>query len=99
MKKKHLLILSAASLGLLGLLALGAAHGSGWLSARPAVAGFVIAFLLPLVSGAAAQLLPTWLRPGAQSAWHHDLRTRLCRWGGVRGLLLLLSGLVLASVS
>jgi hypothetical protein len=91
--------LTTAAVGLLGLLMLGVVHGFGWLPARPAVAGFVIAFLLPLVSGAAAQLLPTWLRPGAQSAWHHDLRTRLCRWGGVRGLLLLLSGLVLASVS
>jgi hypothetical protein len=91
--------LTTATVGLLGLLFLGMAHGFGWLPARPAVAGFVIAFLLPLVSGAVAQLLPTWLRPGAQSAWHHALRTRLCRWGGVRGLLLLLLGLIVTSVS
>lgn len=87
--------LASAALGLLGLLILGIAHGFGWLPARPAVAGFVIAFLLPLVSGAAAQLLPTWLRPGAQSTWHQTLRARLCRWGGVRGLALLVVGLLI----
>ncbi|MDK9702882.1 MAG: hypothetical protein OEL20_07045 [Sulfuritalea sp.] len=86
--------LMAATLGLLGMLALGAAHGADWLPARPAIAGFVIAFLLPLVSGAAAHLLPVWLRPGAQGPWHQALRARLCRWGGARGLMLLLVGLV-----
>lgn len=87
--------LTAAVLGLLGLMVLGVAHGFGWLPARPAVAGFVIAFLLPLVSGAAAHLLPVWLRPGTQGPWHEALRARLCRWGGVRGLLLLLLGLAI----
>jgi hypothetical protein len=91
--------LAAAALGLLGLLALGAAHGLGWLPARPAVAGFVVAVLLPLVSGAASHLLPVWLRPGRQGPWHHDLRARLCRWGGARGLLLLLLGLVITAAS
>lgn len=88
--------LTAAALGLFCLLILGVAHGYGSLPARPAVAGFVIAFLLPLVSGAAAHLLPVWLRPGAQGPWHKALRTRLCRWGGMRALLLLLVGLVIA---
>ncbi len=91
--------LTAAALGLLGLLGLGVAHGFGWLPARPAVTGFVIAFLLPLVSGAAAHLLPVWLRPGVQGPWHRDLRARLCRWGGARGLALLLLGLTIAAAS
>lgn len=91
--------LACAALGLVGLLILGIAHGFGWLAARPAVAGFIIAFLLPLVSGAAAHLLPTWLKPGAQTSWHQTLRTRLCRWGGARGLVLLLLGLMIAAVS
>lgn len=91
--------LMSATLGLLGLLVLGVAHGFGRLPARPAVAGFVIAFLLPLVSGAAAHLMPNWLRPGAQTAWHQVLRGRLCHWGGIRGLLLLLLGLLIAAVS
>ena len=91
--------LAAAALGLLGLLALGPAHGANWLQARPAVAGYVIAFLLPLVSGAASHLMPIWLRPGVQDEWHSSLRTQLCRWGGLRGLILLLLGLMLAIVS
>ncbi|MCF8179313.1 MAG: hypothetical protein K9J74_12450 [Sulfuritalea sp.] len=91
--------LVAATLGLLSLLIFGAAHGLGWLSPRPAVAGFVIAFLLPLVSGAAAHLLPVWLRPGPQGPWHAALRARICRWGGVRGLIFLLLGLAITVVS
>jgi hypothetical protein len=91
--------LTAAALGLLGMLGLGAAHGVGWLPARPTVTGFVIAFLLPLVSGAAAHLLPVWLRPGAQGPWHQGLRNKLCRWSGLRGLVLLLLGLVIAAVA
>ena len=91
--------LTSAAVGLLCLLVLGIAHGFGSLPARPAVAGFVIAFLLPLVSGAAAHLLPTWLKPGAQTPWHQVLRTRLCRWGGVRGMVLLLIGLMISVVS
>lgn len=88
--------LIAATIGLLALLVLGAAHGIGWQRPRAAEAGFVIAFLLPLVSGAAAHLLPVWLRPGQQTAWHATLRARICRWGGVRGLLLLLLGLAIS---
>jgi hypothetical protein len=91
--------LASAALGLFGLTILGMAHALGWLPARPAVAGFVIAFLLPLVSGAAGHLLPTWLRPGAQTPWHTNLRTRLCRWGGVRGMGLLLAGLLIAGLA
>lgn len=91
--------LTAATLGMLGMLLSGVAHGVGWLPPRPAVAGFVIAFLLPLVSGAAAQLLPVWLHPGAQGPSHQALRARLCRWGGLRGGLLLLLGLVLTAAS
>jgi len=90
--------LTAAAVGLLALLALGAAHGFGLMPARPAIAGFVIAFLLPLVTGAASHLLPVWLRPGVQDQWHRDLRAKLVRWGGVRGLSLLLLGLVIVTL-
>lgn len=90
--------LTAAALGFFCLLMLGVAHSHGGLPARPAVAGFVIAFLLPLVSGAAAHLLPVWLRPGVQGAWHKTLRARLCRGSGMRALLLLLLGLAIAVV-
>jgi hypothetical protein len=58
---------------------------------------FVAGFLLPLVSGAASQLLPVWLRPGVQGPWHEALRTRLGRYGGARATLFLVSGLVAGS--
>lgn len=89
--------LAAAALGLLGLLAFGVAHGFGWMPARPAIAGVVIAFLLPLVSGAAGHLLPVWLRPGVQGEWHHVLRARLCRGAGMRALFLLALGLAITA--
>ncbi len=55
---------------------------------------FVAGFLLPLVSGAASQLLPVWLRPGVQGDWHARLRRRLGRYGGVRAALFSVSGIV-----
>lgn len=84
--------LVAASIAFVALLGIGVAHAAGLLGARPAIAGFVVAFLLPLVSGAAAQLLPVWLRPGAQGDWHHGLRRRLGRWAGARGWIFVLLG-------
>ena len=90
--------LASAALGLLGITILGVAHGFGWLPARPAVAGFVIAFLLPLVSGAAGHLLPTGVLPQLERALQ-VLRNRLCRWGGVRGMALLLAGLLITGIA
>lgn len=85
--------LVAAACGFALLLAAGIAHAAGAGSARAAIAGFVIAFLLPLVSGAVAQLLPVWLRPGVQGDWHHRLRAQLGRWAGARGWMLVLLGI------
>lgn len=90
--------LLAATLGLCGMLLLGFAHGLGYSTAAGSVGAFVVAFLLPLVSGAAAQLLPVWLRPGVQSPWHLTLRDRLCRWSGIRGFALLAAGALVALV-
>ena len=58
---------------------------------EPALA-FVVGFMLPLVSGAASQLLPVWLRPGVQTGWHAALRRSLGRYGGIRALLFLMAG-------
>jgi hypothetical protein len=88
--------LASALLGLLGLLVAGLAHAFGIVPGRPAIGGFVAAFLLPLVSGAAMQLLPVWLRPGPQGAWHGKLRDALGRLGGVRALLMVGGGLAIA---
>jgi len=64
---------------------------------RPiANAGLVVIalFLVPLVTGAAAALLPVLLRPGVQTDWHRSVREHLGRHSGVRTLLFLLGGLV-----
>jgi hypothetical protein len=88
--------LLVATVGLGLLLVSGLLHAYGGLAGRPAVAAFVVAFLLPLVSGAASQLLPVWLRPGPQGQWHASLRTRLCRWSAVRSCIFLIAGVLLA---
>lgn len=88
--------LAAGAAGLLAMLGLGFLHGAGLIAARPGIAGYVIAFLLPLVSGAISQLLPVWLRPGPQGEWHTRLRARLCRYSGARAWVLVLLGLLAA---
>jgi hypothetical protein len=85
--------LALAGVGLALLLGGGMAHGAGLLAGRAAVAGFAAAFLLPLVSGAATQLLPVWLRPGVQSEWHRQLRQRLGRGAALRAGAMVLGGL------
>lgn len=74
-----------------GAIAPLAAEG-GFRATQPALA-FVGGFMLPLVSGAASQLLPVWLRPGIQSDWHARLRIDLGRYGGVRAVLFCLGGI------
>lgn len=88
--------LALALFGLAALLFAGAGHANGRLAGNDAIFGFVIAFLLPLVTGAASQLLPLWIRPGVQTAWHHEARTALTRFGGVRGLAFVIAGLCVA---
>lgn len=88
--------LALACLGLIGLMFAGIGHTLGFLGGRDAVAGFVLAFLLPLVSGAVTQLLPVWLRPGIQEEWHSRLRGQLGRLAGLRALLMVCGGLAVA---
>ena len=85
--------LGLSCLGLVGLLFAGLGHARGYLHGNDAMLGFVPAFLLPLVSGAAMQLLPVWLRPGKQGGWHEDLRAALGRYSGVHATLLVAGGL------
>lgn len=90
-------LLAAALAGLVCALAAGGLHGAGW---RDPVAGahlYVFSFLFPLVSGAVGHLLPLWLRPGRQTEWHATARARLTFGGGIRALLFLASGLLLAA--
>lgn len=88
--------LAVALAGLVLTLLAGAVHGAGGASSDAAGHVFAAAFLLPLVSGAVSHLLPLWLRPGAQAAWHREARQRLGRWGGARALLFLAGGVGLA---
>ena len=89
-------LLATALAGLALSLAAGAASAAivsgGWNLPDP-TAVFIAGFLLPLVSGAASQLLPVWLRPGVQNAWHGDMRRRLGRHHGVRALLFFAGGI------
>ena len=89
-------LLAAALAGLAFSMILGAVApmtvAGGFDPVEPVLA-FVSGFMLPLVSGAASQLLPVWLRPGVQSPWHARVRGSLGRYGGVRAVLFCLSGI------
>src|SRR5574340_1488340 len=68
--------LAAALLGFTLALTAGLLHTGGYAVAAGGAHLFIIAFLFPLVSGAASQLLPVWLRPGRQTGWHAEIRRR-----------------------
>lgn len=85
-------LLASALAGFAGALVAGGLHGAGWLESAHAGHGWVFAFLFPLVSGAAGQLLPLWLRPGRQGEWHDLARRHLTYGGGARAMLLLAGG-------
>lgn len=85
--------LALALAGLLLLLVSGALHATGRLNGGDAVFGFALGFLLPLVTGAASQLLPVWLRPGVQTDWHRAARESLGRFAALRGLTFVAAGL------
>lgn len=89
-------LLAAAPVGLALVLGHGLYHARDADAARGDIALFVVAFLLPLVSGAAGHLLPVWLRPGPQSEWHRGSRRWLAAGARLRGVLLLLGGLLAA---
>ncbi len=89
--------LALALVGLLVLLFSSVLHAQRRLEGADAVFGFLLAFLLPLVSGAVSQLLPLWLRPGMQTEWHHAAREMLGRFAVLRALTFVAAGwLVLA---
>lgn len=84
-------LLAMATLGFALCLLSGAAITTG--AAVDPTAVFIAGFLLPLVSGAASQLLPVWIKPGVQNAWHGDMRGQLGRYNGMRALLFLSGGI------
>ena len=87
--------LAAALAGFAAALLFGALHAGGVLGATGTAHAFILAFLFPLVTGAASQLLPVWIRPGPQTAWHAQTRQKLGLGGGLRGMLFLAGGILL----
>ncbi|MEW6164527.1 MAG: hypothetical protein AB1642_05645 [Pseudomonadota bacterium] len=86
--------LVVATGGFLLLLFAGLAHGAGWMAARPALAAYVALFLLPLVTGALAQLLPVWRHPGPDSAARQAMQRILVGGARWRAALFLAAGLL-----
>ncbi|GAB6044035.1 hypothetical protein [Endothiovibrio diazotrophicus] len=83
--------LALAALGLGLLLVQGLLHGVA-LVAAPSPLVFVLLFLLPLVSGAAAHLIPLWRWPGPPTARREAVHRRLARGHATRGALFMLCG-------
>jgi len=87
--------LAAALTGFAVTLLFGVLHAGGILGTTGTAHAFILAFLFPLVTGAASQLLPVWARPGPQTAWHAQTRQKLGWAGGIRGMLFLAGGILL----
>ncbi len=85
------LVMAVAGLAL--CLVGGALHGHGLLPGSQAGEAFVVAFLLPLVTGAATHLLPLWRLP-TRPEQQQRLRERLGHLGALRGLAFLTAGLL-----
>ncbi len=85
--------LMVALAGLLLCLIGGALHGHGVLPGSQASEAFIIAFLLPLVTGASTHLLPLWRLP-SQPEQQKQLRQRVGYLSTVRGLAFLAAGLL-----
>lgn len=83
-------LLAAALTGLVISVVLGAVNA--FYPTEPTWS-FVTGFMLPLVSGAASQLLPVWLRPGVQSGWHAKLRRSQGRYNGFRAVIFCCGGI------
>lgn len=88
--------LISALLGFLLLMLFGTVHGFGLLNGRDAVLAFVACFLMPLVTGALAQLLPVWCTPGRRTGLRDRLHVILSAGGGLRAVLFLVGGGLLA---
>lgn len=88
--------LAAALAGFLLVLVLGIAHAFKALDGRDAVPAFVVAFLLPLVTGALAQLLPVWFHPGKRTPARTRMHAALRCGGSLRSPVFILGGILLA---
>ncbi|MBL8397010.1 MAG: hypothetical protein JNL84_02535 [Candidatus Accumulibacter sp.] len=87
-------LLTALS-GFLLLVVGGIAHALHWLEGRDALLAFIVAFLLPLLSGALSQLLPVWWHPGKHSPARQRMHDALRQGGVGRPLFFLAGGILL----
>jgi hypothetical protein len=87
-------LLAVAMAGFFIALVTGGIHAAGWLDSTGVAHLFVFSFMFPLVSGAAGQLLPLWLRPGQQTEWHGRAHLRLTFASGTRAALFLIAGVL-----
>jgi len=85
--------LAVALCGYAITLLIGTAHAYHQTPFNP-ITILIIAFLMPLVTGAVSYLLPLWLRPGLQTAWHHAARKHLGFGGGLRALVFMAGGVM-----
>jgi hypothetical protein len=85
--------LAAALCGYVIALIIGSIHGYHQPHFNP-IATFIIAFLMPLVTGAVSYLLPLWLHPGQQTPWHQAARKHLGFGGGLRALIFMAGGVM-----
>lgn len=88
--------LAAALAGFVSVLLFGVLHAGGIMGTTATAHAFILAFLFPLVTGAASQLLPIWAKPGMQTPWHAQARQRLGAGGSLRAILFLAGGILLA---
>lgn len=86
--------LGAAALGLVAAMSAALLETAGVLELASPLSIFLPGFLFPLITGAAGQLAPVWLRPGRREAWHDQSVATLGRWGGARALLFLSAALI-----
>lgn len=86
--------LGVAGVGFVAALAAALMDSAGMLELGNPLAIFLPGFLFPLVSGAAGQLAPVWMKPGRREDWHLASVVALGRWGGARALLFLSATLI-----
>ena len=84
--------LAGALAGYALLLFAGGLHAARAEAAVGIVVAFVVAFLLPLVTGALAQLLPVWRFVGPNTPARQEMRRRLARFGRLRAAAFLAAG-------
>jgi hypothetical protein len=88
--------LLAAMGGLLLILVFGVLHAVRVIDGHDAVPAFMVAFLLPLVTGALSQLFPVWRYPGRRTPERERMRDVLVKGGAIRAVLFVASGVFLA---